>query len=99
MKMFYDPNCKPEKVGPYGEVLLRAVDLIEERGWCQHKLRSSEGSICTEQAIREASPGVWRLPLMHFAAFLGEAEVHHWNDDRGRTKEEVVSALRQAAYL
>lgn len=34
-----------------GEVLLRAADLLEQRGWCKGTVQNEAGHICSLQAI------------------------------------------------
>jgi len=88
------------------DVLHRAADLLSEFGWCQHNLGSREqGHFCALGAINQASadlgvPGATNsYGLAHsgaFMAFKGLGDID-WNNAPGRTREEVIAALRAAA--
>jgi hypothetical protein len=99
------------------KVLLKAADLIEQRGWTQGTFRGSDGRLCTHGAIHMAvfdkpdyfgehdAPlmlAVWcRLRNYLLAKGVKPDLVRRgcmsWNDAPGRTKEEVVHAMRDAA--
>lgn len=84
------------------QVLLEAADLIEQRGWCQNSAQGPGGSICAAQALALAAAYDFA-----FAAQVGRKLLHtvgfrtvpKWNDAPGRTQDEVVAALRQAAFM
>lgn len=74
---------------------MRPSQLIEKYGWVQGIYGSLEIGFCAEGAIRAAD----RHPPMSFNTWL---QMHNhaydkvfWNDDPKRTKEEVISALKQ----
>ena len=94
------------------EILDAAADLLEKEGWIQSNLVSPEGR-CAIGAIRRVQDMNGSLiqymfgspknpiplqdtPTYVLQSFLGQA-VATWNDQKGRTKEEVVQALRDAA--
>lgn len=94
------------------DVLERAADLLEEFGWCQqHYALTEEGEISLPDqgdAVQFCAAGAAMRSMFDFglenwtgghglvkAAFGGEAS--RWNDEPGRTKEEVVARLREAA--
>jgi hypothetical protein len=83
--------------------LLQAADVLRERGWCQHSL-SDGGRFCAEGAIREAVDGTLAKtsPLDRARGLLkkhlGVKYIAVWNDDPGRTKEQVIDALETAAW-
>jgi hypothetical protein len=52
--MLHDPR---HDLPEWKRILLRAHEIIEERGWCQAKLVSSEGHVCLEAAISLAACG------------------------------------------
>jgi hypothetical protein len=89
------------------EVLLVAVDIIEQDGWCQGITRRGTAA-CTAQALRIAArhdPFVAEEAGRRLAHFVGcyrpgsyWGTIPDWNDAAGRTKEEVVEALRGAAF-
>ena len=90
---------------PVSQLLWDAADLLERDGWCQREFEDAQGRYCLVGAINRApSPGVYSLELEiqrlsatgYMQTFLG-MEPMRWNDMHGRTKEEVVSALRRAS--
>lgn len=87
-------------------VLLRAAEIVRERGLCQGPWRAG-GPLCTAGAIGEAAKeiGLTRPEtescLRQFASMLGGGvfgDVHRWNDADGRTADDVTEALERAAY-
>ena len=90
------------------ETLERAAHVIEQRGWIQNEERNANG-ICLVEALRiAADASIVRFDvLVHYTAaavFLtGKAArapyktIMHWNDENGRTQEDVTAALRQGA--
>ena len=94
---------------PVADVLNGAADLIERDGWTQHQYRGPNGEHCVTDALMRAAgtqPGDSGAPgalvLYSSASLTLAVEVHEgrlpiWNDEFGRTKAEVVAALRAAA--
>ena len=85
-------------------VLNGAADLIERDGWIQGEPRGADGRLCMVRALGDVIGGAtpWRSDLYDAAtAALQETTgvflVSAWNDQSGRTKAEVVAALRAAA--
>jgi hypothetical protein len=87
------------------EVLLKAADIIAERGHCQG---ASEicGSCCVMGALDRATddPIAYEDACVALAAHLrfgygaGDTKrIVRWNDTPGRTAAEVIAALRGAA--
>jgi len=88
-------------------LLLKAAEEIERRGWCQ-EASTHNGAVCMEGAMLCADG---KKPTEFFGgtsyiAFYrvcdaikpeGFAAPHEWNDQPGRTKEEVVAKLRAVA--
>lgn len=90
--------------------LLKAADLLESNGWCQYTYRDYRGQRCLMGALHDAS---WseqlddgfggRLPSVSHSLAVGHlmcrlgGSISHWNDHPGRTQEEVVAVLREAA--
>jgi hypothetical protein len=63
--MFYDPKWeKPAVVAdePWRKVLVRAAEVIRERGWTRYELESARGSVCMLGALNMASFGVSEPP-------------------------------------
>ena len=86
------------------KLLLKAADLIEERGWCQNTYTSPKGRLCILGALKtaqgvefvgESNPTVLQASK-RFGAVVG-GRTYQWNDVPGRTKEEVVAKLRAVA--
>jgi hypothetical protein len=92
-----------------GKVLLDAADYIERHGWCQHIYQDHAGKVCAAGALLHvAIPDTYHptvrekaslalLALAKLKKYLGTDWIGSWNDMRGRTKEQVVAALRGAA--
>jgi hypothetical protein len=95
-------------------ILLHAAALIRSAGWTQWKTCDERtGAMCTGAAITLAETGVDLWPIDHgdnspsmrkFVKALGgpggvpSRFIANWNDQEGRTAEEVVEALERAAY-
>jgi hypothetical protein len=90
--------------------LERAAHIIEQRGWIQKEAVNANG-VCLVQALQlaaEASTIRFDV-LVHYAAaavfLVGNATrapyrtIMHWNDDAGRTQQEVTAVLRKAAEI
>jgi hypothetical protein len=113
--MFFDPQCKPANaqaaawvsVRTQAQVCLDAIDLIEQRGWCQGTAEEpgtpdKPGPVCVSRALFLACPHsyVLRSALCNkLSGLVSTRYVHLWNDVPGRTKAEVVAMLRKAAAL
>lgn len=90
-------------------ILATAADILEADGWCQGVARDQAGRHCALGAIGTAAHKDGANLLTREAFELQDAAtdmlqahlevdwVHEWNDKPGRTKDEVVQALRAAA--
>ena len=96
---------------PLARRLIAAAMLLERDGWCQHVARDSLGRRCLGGAISgvgtlipfslddsDRSVDVENLLMAH-APFLIEKGVGGWNDEKGRTKEDVTHLLVRLAEL
>ena len=103
-----DPGVLPEaqSMAEPDPVLLRAAEIVRERGLCQGPWRAG-GPVCAAGAVGEAGrrPRPPRAEMearvLRFAHALGGSaagDVHGWNDAPGRTAGEVAEALERAAY-
>lgn len=104
-KEWEKPAVEP-KLEPWQEDLLKAAQLLREQGWCQ--LAAREGTaMCVSRAIADATQSSDRqaaavnallghLSPRYVSANLGPSIIS-WNDTKGRTKEEVITALEAAA--
>ena len=90
------------------EILLKAADLIVERGHTKHCYENGDGGLCAYGAVdmaamgragrrpeREDSPH--RLALMAAEKLVANGALAVWNDAPERKPEEVVALLRRAA--
>jgi hypothetical protein len=80
------------------KILNKAADLIDLHGWCQGEMQSNQGCYCVLGAIN----AVTRTPLRDPArdAVREEifgASISSWNDQKGRTVDQVTTTLRNAA--
>ena len=90
------------------DALNGAADLILRDGWCQNQYRDVNGCRCITRALADAC-GVpidcvhwWHHQTYRDAdavlrRITGRNSISGWNDDSGRTKAEVVAALRTGA--
>lgn len=82
------------------EILEGAADLIERDGWCQGHAMNDAGEMCLMQALVFTASGMCEFHKLR--RILGHAidePIVEWNDRPGRTKEEVITALREAAKM
>lgn len=88
-------------VDEVGRVLLAAADYIEAHGWCQGRVEDDAGNVCAIGGIDKACNGYWirANTRERFRSYLGRGLISNWNNAPGRTKEEVVHALRSAAMV
>jgi hypothetical protein len=106
--MLYDTKWDRPVVDAVGQDLLNAAEYIERHGWCQSRAFDGDRA-CMVGAIYAATGGIGRGarlegPNMRFLCSLMRVALvapnqAAWNDDPVRTKQEVIDALRQAAYL
>lgn len=89
--------------------LLQAADLIEKQGWCQGDYESDNGQVCILGALRFVIAGSTDVVALQqspkykdyvlctdqISAALHGKLPHQWNDERDRTKDEVVALLRE----
>ncbi len=92
-------------LAPERRVLLKAADILREHGWCQGTIRDRQGRRCAVGAILMADLMVgaaFALPRSPYAdlamrKMLPDQGVSTWNDEPGRTVEEVIEAMERAA--
>lgn len=92
---------------PEAQLLMRAADLIVERGWTQHKSVSSFGELCASEATycannwtaldHQDASEMWQRARNALRLHIGTAYIADWNDAPERTAEEVITALRATA--
>lgn len=80
------------------EVALAAKDVILDHGWVQGDFFGPNGEVCLSAAIRMVG---WQEgdSLVHKAvrARTGLDAAFRWNDQPGRTKQEVLDLLDDVA--
>ncbi len=96
--MLWDPNKDKPIVDEIGECYLKAIEVIEQKGWCKGHLLNAQGEVCMVGAIQMTNVPYNAkddaLRLLHRT--LGLAG--HWNDAPERTKDEVIAKLKEVAY-
>jgi hypothetical protein len=96
--MLHDPNWdkKPEVLDQVSLNLLAAAEYIEKHGWCQKRASNSLGQVCLFGALNRVTNNLSNSEYDRVYKVLNDQPIN-WNDEPGRTKEEVVNALRKAA--
>lgn len=74
------------------------ANFIEKRKWIQGKYRNGKGGYCLVGAMISSCPHEWG-PLYNqveakLIALYPESNPIDWNDEKGRTKDEVLALLR-----
>jgi len=90
------------------EILYDAAEYIGEHGWLQGELSNSDGNVCAIGAINRvaesdtvadtynAIEALWKyLKLPDYGS--GLHPVARWNDEPGRSAEDVILAMKCAA--
>lgn len=89
--------------------LLAAADWLEANEWCQGVAVRSDGARCAAGALSGvtdgASSNAYWTALAHLAGFITGCayetaipfDVPHYNNEPGRTKDEVISTMRACA--
>ncbi|SRR5258706_1739766 len=97
--MLWDPSKDKPIVDEIGKCYLKAIEVLEQRGWCKGKLINDQGQVCMAGAIQIATCNSYTLQrkaltLMHLTLGM----ISRWNDAPERTKDEVIAKLKEAAY-
>ena len=81
------------------QTYLAAADLLERDGWSWRRGRSSGGGRCLVVAITDAARSLVAAEagMDYLREYLGRQPVD-WNDEPGRTKEDVINLLRNAVW-
>lgn len=88
-----------------GLQLLKAAQIIRERGWCQRVGREADGRVCALGAIAEATRHTIVEVIMcspvaaRLRKHISGRTISDWNDEPGRTAGDVIAALETAAFL
>lgn len=97
--MLYDPKYGLDGVG---KLLWQAADLLEECGWCQHRIEDDYGRMCLVGSIQAALRMSQRADpvFCHAVVYRLKRRLElpvQWNDQPERTQEQVVDMLRELA--
>ncbi len=101
--MLFNPMWQND---PVARVLLYAADQLETVGWCQGTEMDRQGRMCAVGAIRRACRDrgeevfgmLSHLAIVRVCTVVDEVSVPSWNDREGRTRDDVTTALRRAAW-
>jgi hypothetical protein len=90
--------------------LLDSATYIEKHGWCQNTLRNLHGQVCLigslygalgyDFSVGSSSTNIAskvQKTSREFRKRLDVDDEADWNDENGRTKEEVVRTMRRIA--
>lgn len=77
----------------------RAVEVLEEKGWCQgHAVSVVDGSVCALSALALARDELMPMaPLADLEHILPVPSVVRFNDDRFTRYEDVVALLKDGS--
>ena len=88
-----------KRIEPWRQLLLDAADLIERTNWW-NGISLARPTYCVLTAIGTVGKNtVAYKAATHFSNYvgMGNQSIPQWNDAPGRTKEEVLAAMRGAA--
>lgn len=108
--MLYDPKWEVapdvKKDEPWRQVLRKAAKIIEKRGWIQKKLVDDEGRVCAvgaltcvakEDFISRGTATTKLIEHLNAGKGMNLIGIPYWNDQPGRTKQEVIATLLEVA--
>lgn len=78
------------------EQAAKAAQYIRDHGWFQGNYYGPDGCVCVLGAIRAATGQDDSCALVKLAAIragVSRYDLDTWNDEKGRTKEEVLNLL------
>jgi hypothetical protein len=96
------------------EILYKAVDVLDERGWCQCYYRDHGGRVCVASAIHLAAGGTLmprgtsvsflhdgpaKSALAFFGAVVTGGCIEAFNNEDGAKKRDMKAALEIAADI
>jgi len=109
-KRWEQPTETKRKRKTWRDILLKAADIIEEGGWCQHSYHDDDGRHCAMGAMNLASNhrqtdahGIATARLHRevnqLELYSGEIDITRWNDllpwDTGA--QTVIETMRKVA--
>jgi hypothetical protein len=77
----------------YPAIIDEAKTILTTKGWCQNALTSTSGACCMMQALLEASDHRDIEPIVRAIITITIRPPTKWNDEEGRTVEQVLSLL------
>jgi len=77
-------------------VCKQVADYIERVGWIQHSYRTDKG-VCLFTALSDCHSHYGAVHTVIRAELTGGMPISDWNDQPGRTKEEVIDGLKRIA--
>ena len=79
-------------------VLYRAIELLDQRGWCRGKFKDSSGALCALGAINQtyASEAAVFTAITHLRIEMG-GSIQDFNDIDARDKSHVQQKMRKVA--
>lgn len=81
-------------------VLRSAADILRRDGWRQGSMGVAGRAACLREAVcraQGAKPYYGRLARNALAAATGDFRIPDWNDEPGRTIDEVLDLLERVA--
>lgn len=93
---------KPTVEQNAGRNIRRAADIIQDRGWIRGRDGNKESGFCIRGALIYAIPGgefmtTWSLLQAWIHNVYGDINPVSYNDEVGRTKEEILLTLNNCA--
>lgn len=88
------------------EVVEKAIEILDDKGWCQNNFVNPDGKVCLEEALGRANWIVSKNSVMPEDVYSGVREttgiskyafLSEWNDRPERTVEEVKDVLMRTA--
>lgn len=98
-----EPLVETQPLTAVQRLLLDAADLLERTGWCQrYGTHPVTGAHCVLGALSSVGGEGFRDALILFSGLINGDDpspkgITQWNDQRGRTADEVIARLRQTA--
>jgi hypothetical protein len=86
-----------------GRTLMRAAEIVHERGWIQRAYENDEG-VCVAHALGRAlheggfTHATWYKAYKRFCHSVGLPGMSSWNDSVCQSGEQAAEALERAAY-
>ena len=81
-----------------GKNLLLVADYIREHGWCQRQLHDGSKSCIVGAMFRSIGGWPFYQERGRLERHTGTKILSLWNDAPGRTAEEVLQVLEDAAF-